>query len=175
MRRARSVHARLTAIIGLVIGIGLLLPMPVFAASPSGGLRADLDGRALDPVKVGRYYCQDFDYPDIHCFSTPAALEASVSPILSAASLSTATAVNYVIVYEFTSFQGAYMYMSEDYSILGWIGWNDRISSFKGLNSQSAVFWTDWLYSGTRFSYCCNVQYISLGSYDNTFSSVFRT
>jgi hypothetical protein len=36
-------------------------------------------------------------------------------------------------------------------------------------------FWTDWLYSGTQYPFCCSTQVPSLGSVDNTFSSVQRT
>jgi hypothetical protein len=66
------------------------------------------------------------------------------------------------------------MYFSADYSALALIGWNDRISSFIGQNSGSANFWTDWFFSGSYYSFCCNQQIASLGSYDNSFSSVIR-
>lgn len=174
MGGASSARARVVAVAGLfVLFIGLSPGIAAAGDKPPDGLHADLDGKPLDLVNVGAYFCQDFDYPRIHCFSSPTALEASVSVTLNAAA-SSATTVNYVIVYEFTSYQGAYMYMSQNYSLLGLIGWNDRISSFRGLNSQAGVFWTDWLYSGTMFSYCCNTWYGSLGSFDNTFSSVYR-
>lgn len=137
-------------------------------AGPPDGLHADLDGKPLQLAQVGNYYCEDFSYPAIHCYSDSRALEASVSTTLAA------TSIDYVVIYEFTTFQGAYMYLSQDYSILAFIGWNDRISSFRGINSQSGVFWTDWLYSGTRYAFCCNVWVSSLGVYDNSFSSVFQ-
>ena len=65
--------------------------------------------------------------------------------------------------------------MSEDYSVLSLIGWNDRISSFKGRNSQLGAFYVDWFYSGTVWAFCCNQQVANLGSYSNTFSSIRRT
>ena len=34
---------------------------------------------------------------------------------------------------------------------------------------------TDWLFGGSSWPFCCNSQVASLGSYDNTFSSVQRT
>ncbi|HJP89025.1 MAG TPA: hypothetical protein VJ850_08330 [Candidatus Limnocylindrales bacterium] len=148
-----------------------------------GDLHADLDGTPIDLVDVGKWYCHDFAYPAIHCFSDPAALEAATSSelvtlgsnrTLTADATTAAAGVNYVIVYEFTTYQGAYMYMSEDYSILATIGWNDRISSFVVLNSQSGAFWTNWLYSGTRYNFCCNQSVASLGTFNDTFSSVFR-
>jgi hypothetical protein len=77
-------------------------------------------------------------------------------------------------VYEHSTYQGAYMHMSEDYSILSLIGWSDRISSFIAKNSLSGAFWTDWLYTRTRYNFCSNSAVGSLGSFNDTFSSVFR-
>jgi hypothetical protein len=152
----------------LLVGAGLM-PGPVTAREPSGReLRADLDGKPMALVDVGRSYCHDFDYPVIHCFSTPIALEAAVE------STAALAGVDYVTIYEFSTYQGAYMYLSEDSWALSGIGWNDRISSFVVRNGQSGAFWTDWLYSGTKYNFCCNSQVPALGGYDNTFSSVYR-
>lgn len=131
-------------------------------------LTADLDGKPIELVEVGNWYCHDFDYPAIHCFSNSKDVMASPQVALAAAD------VNYVIVYEFTTFQGGFMYMSQNYSILGLIGWSDRISSFQVTNSMSGAFWTDWLYTGTRYNFCCNQSVGSLGSFNDTFSSVFH-
>lgn len=49
--------------------------------------------------------------------------------------------------------------------MLSLIGWDDRISSFQVKNGQSGVFWTDWLYGGTRYTFCCNQLVASLGSW----------
>lgn len=133
-------------------------------ARPS--LRADLDGAPINPVNVGTHFCHDFAFPQIHCFSTAADLEAAVAPIVNTAG------VNWVAGFDYTSFQGPYMYFSQNYSVLATIGWNDRISSYIAVNSQSGRFWTDWFFSGTSYSFCCNQQIPSLGSYNNTFSSV---
>lgn len=80
----------------------------------------------------------------------------------------------YATVYEYTTFQGSYMHMSQNYTCLACIGWNDRISSFVVLNSQSGNFYTDWFYGGSVYGFCCNQERYSLGGYDNTFSSVYR-
>jgi len=130
------------------------------------GVRADLDGVAIDLVTVGTHYCHDFAFPQIHCFSKAENLEAAVRPVIATAG------VNWVAGFDYTSFQGPYMYFSQNYSVLASIGWNDRISSYVALNGQSGRFWTDWFFSGTSYSFCCNQQIPSLGSYDNTFSSV---
>lgn len=173
MGGARAAGGRAIAVAGLFLLVVSASMSPALAADDAAnGLRADLDGRPLDLVKVGKYFCHDFDYPVIHCFSKPSALEASATARVG--QLTSATAVNYAIIYEFTSYQGAYMYLSQDYSLLSLLGWNDRISSLKALNSQTGVFWTDWLYSGSPWTFCCNSQVPWLGTYDNAFSSVYR-
>jgi hypothetical protein len=147
----------------------LATPLPVAAADPGNGtnLRADLDGRPIALVDVGKYFCEDFTSPMIHCFSRAAALEASVTTAAT-------SGVNYVIVYEYQSYAGAYMYISQDYTVLAGIGWNDRISSFVALNSETGHFFSDWFYGGGQYGFCCNWQIPGLGSWDDTFSSVHR-
>ncbi|HEY4266886.1 MAG TPA: hypothetical protein VGM94_01720 [Galbitalea sp.] len=153
--------------------VGLLV---LAAAGPANGrgvdkqptLTADLDGKPIALVEVGNWYCNDFDYPAIHCFSDPKA------ELQSSAAALAAPSGTYVTVYEFTTYQGAYMHMTQDYSILGLIGWSDRISSFQVTNSAGGVFWTDWLYTGTRYNFCCYQNVGSLGSFNDTFSSVFH-
>jgi hypothetical protein len=171
-RRGRG---RLGAFGALVIMAALASPSTVGAADEvdaarASGIRADLDGRPIDLVNVGRYYCHDFAYPQIHCFSRAADLEARASRILDASSSS----LDYAIIYDFATFAGPYMYMSQDYTVLAWIGWNDRIGSFLVRNSQSGKFWTDWFFGGSYYGFCCNQQVTYLGVYDNTFSSVYR-
>ena len=127
-------------------------------------------GASRDSIgPMGPWYCHDFDYPAIHCFSDPNELESRPEVALAAAAGTT-----YVTVYEYTTYQGAFMHMSENYSILSLIGWSDRISSFVAKNSMSGAFWTDWLYTGTRYNFCCNSAVGSLGGYNDTFSSVFH-
>jgi hypothetical protein len=163
---------RLSSLLPVVaVVLTLVAPATVAAASGPGGdasLRADLDGSPIELVDVGRWYCEDFAPPAVHCFSTAKALEARTAAVLST------TAVDFVTVYEYPSFAGNYMHMSQDYSVLATIGWNDRISSFKGRNYQSGVFFVDWFYSGASWNFCCNSLVTSLGSFDNTFSSVHR-
>jgi hypothetical protein len=157
-----------TLVAGLLM-LSATAPVAAFAGEPGQSpLRADLDGKPIPLIEVGDWYCHDFDAPVIHCFSSPKALETDVAPILAA------TSVTYVVVYEFTTFQGAYLYISNDVTVLGTLGWNDRISSFSVRNSMSGRFWTDWFYGGTSYYFCCNQWVGSLGSYDNTFSSVFH-
>jgi len=164
-------------------GIGILglmvvaMPGLVSAGPPSdaggGGetprVTVDLDGRPIDAGRAAEFYCHDFDYPAIHCYRDSADLEASTAVTLAAA------AVDYVVVFDYTWFAGPYMYISQDYTALVFLGWNDRISSFMARNSQRGYLWTDWFYSGTGYYFCCNQQVASLGSFNNTFSSVHRS
>jgi hypothetical protein len=129
-------------------------------------MSADLDGRPMKLADVGNWYCDDFSYPVIHCFSDPTRLQLRDAAILSA------TALVYVTIYDYTGFAGSFMQVSQDYTVLAGIGWNDRISSFKARNGLTGSFYTDWFYGGTGYYFCCYQQITSLGSYDNTFSSV---
>lgn len=158
--------------VGMALAVLTALVVPKAASARNGGAsdpRADVRGRPIALAEVGRFYCHDFDFPRIHCFESSAELDAAVATTLSV------TAVDYVLVFENAGYNGASMYISSNYSALATVGWNDRISSFKGRNSQSGKFWTDWFYSGSFWSFCCNNQISSLGSFDNTFSSVHRT
>jgi hypothetical protein len=163
-RRIGPAVLAVSALLSLV-----LMPGTAQAASPPDrGLTATLDGRPLKLTSVADWYCDDFSYPVISCFSDPLSLS-----IRDAAILST-TGVTYVTIYDFTSYTGSYMQVSQDYPVLAYIGWNDRVSSFKGRNSLSGYFFTDWFYSGTYYQFCCNQNVPSLGAFDNTFSSVHQ-
>ncbi len=170
--RAGRVQRRLAALAGL-FAIALIVPAQAVASEPAAnqGRTADLDGKPIPLTDVGKWYCQDFAHPAIHCYNSASALETAVAAPLAAAAT---TSLTYVVVYDYTLYQGGYMYMSDNYTALSLIGWNDRISSFSVRNNMSGKFWTDWLYSGTGYYFCCNSQVNSLGSYDDTFSSVFH-
>lgn len=163
---------RRIAIAGGIALVGLLAPLsPALAhasggAGPNGGLSADLNGKPIPLVQVGNHFCDDFDYPLIHCFTTASALDASDAQVLSA------TSVEYVTIYDYPLYAGSYMHVSQDYTVLATIGWNDRVSSFIVRNGQEGHFYTDWFYGGTGYYFCCSQMVNGLGSYDNTFSSV---
>lgn len=165
LRRMR-VHTTAVAL-GLAIALAAFVPAAA-KSTPREEITADLDGVPITLEEVGKWYCDDFNHPAIHCFSTPADLEARATMFLSVA------AIDYVTVYELGSFAGSYMHMSQDYTALVTIGWNDRISSLKGRNSEQSRFFVDWFYGGSSYSVCCNAQVTSLGGFDNTFSSVRR-
>jgi hypothetical protein len=180
--------SRLWTAIVLLASIALIVPAATAASDPA--IRADLDGRPIPAVQVGDWYCHDLEYPLIHCFRTAGELDAAVaslgyqllgpgtSPNESAATGSPAGAltVNYVHVYVDANYLGNSAYFSVNYSNLGLIGWNDKISSFVGLDSATGQFFENSGYSGFIFGWCCNSQVSYVGNSSNDkFSSVRRT
>jgi len=146
-----------------------LVLLPGRTSAATGGpaaLTATLDGRPLKLSSVADWYCDDFSYPAITCFSDPSALATRDATLTATSSL------EYVTIYDFTSYQGSFMHVSQDYTVLATIGWNDRISSFIARNSLEGDFFVDWFYGGDSLHFCCNSAVPSLGSFDNSFSSV---
>lgn len=168
MRRVRGLAVGLMVLSSLTIA-GIGNPGTTRAADADPELTATLDGKPIPLEDVGKYYCDDFSYPEIQCSST------KVIPDARATLVTLLTAVDYVTIYDGNAYSGAFMNVSQDYSALSLIGWNDRISSFKGRNSETGSFYVDWFYGGTPWAFCCNTQTSSLGSYNNTFSSIQRT
>jgi hypothetical protein len=157
------------AIATVMILSGWMQPIATARAEGRVVITAYLDGLPIPISEVSKHYCDDFSYPVISCSASP------LVQTLRTTSLSLLATVDYVTIYEQPSFAGSWMNVSQDYSVLSFIGWNDRISSFRGRNSETGRFTTDWLYGGSQWSFCCNAQQTTLGGYDNTFSSIQRT
>jgi len=168
VRYARGLAVGLMALSSLTIA-GIGNPAATRAAETDPGLTATLDGRPIPLQDVGKYFCDDFSYPEIKCSSTRLHADARTAVV------GLLTGVDYVTIFDSTNYGGAYMNVSQDYSALSLIGWNDRVGSFKGRNSETGAFYTDWFYGGTVWAFCCNTQASSLGAYNNTFSSIRRT
>ena len=168
MGRVRGLAIGLMVLSSLTIA-GLENPQATRATDPDQELTATLDGKPIPLEEVGKYFCDDFAYPEISCFSTRllAGARATLVTLL--------TSVDYVSIFDLANYGGAYMNVSQDYSALALIGWNDRIGSFKGRNSETGSFFVDWFYNGTQWAFCCNTQTPSLGAYNNSFSSIIRT
>jgi hypothetical protein len=139
---------------------------------------ADVEGRPIKSALIPTFYCHDFDFPAIHCFRSPASLQAAKT---TRSRLQSGPSVNfgvndYVTIFDGANYTGGFMDVSQNYDVLFWIGWNDRISSFKARNSASGSFWTDWFHSGTGRNFCCNTNVNSLPAGQNdAWSSVYRT
>ena len=168
---------RLAPVIGLVILALTAGPVTASESAATSGpaddveIVADLEGVPIPAVAVGKFYCTDVDFPAIHCFKSASGLSGSLQAGVSASLLS---GVDYVQIYQDVGFGGASMVVSQDYPVLAAIGWNDRISSFKGKNSQTGTFYTDWFAGGSAYGFCCNQQVSSLGGFNNTFSSIYN-
>jgi hypothetical protein len=167
-----------SVIAALAVLLNLVSVAPVTAVSHptlSSTLRVDLDGRQINPRLTSRYYCHDLQFPAIHCSRTEAARDASMQKAVVGA-FATLSASDYVVIYDGPNFSGPSMVISQNYDALFTIGWNDRISSYRGVNSASGRLWTDWFGSGTLRTFCCNTLVSTLPSgLDNAFSSVYRT
>ena len=174
----------------IVVLATILLIFPATAAAAEPAIRADLGGKPIPLVEVGSWYCHDFDFPLIHCFRSAAALDAAVSNLgyepltigaeastsVGATSPSVVLAVSYVRVFVDANYSGNSAYFSVNYSNLGLIGWNDKISSFAALNSASGRFFEHNNYAGFVYGFCCNSQVSYVGnSYNDRFSSVSQT
>jgi hypothetical protein len=162
----------------LALGFGCLVPPAVQAQQSE--VRADLDGRPINPTRSSSYFCHDFEFPQIHCFSTPGGLEANVAQPTSASSQVGVVAAfgpnDYVTVYSGPGYAGSFAHLSQNYDALASIGWNDVISSYRARNNRTGTFYEHWFAGGATKKFCCNQNVPSLAAgVDNTFSSVYRT
>jgi hypothetical protein len=134
-----------------------------------------LDGRPIPATAIAKHHCHDLEFPVVRCFSRASTRDLTVSAEVGRVGIESLAAVAYVTMYDGAAFAGASFLVSQNYDALATIGWNDRVSSFKGRNSETGRFYTDWFAGGSSWAFCCNQQTGSLGSFNNTFSSVYRT
>jgi len=167
VRLVRGLAAGLI-VFGLVTA-ALFRPAAAAAGDGESGLSASLDGTPIPVEDVGKYICDDFAYPEIRCWSSRVLADSR------ALAMTVLTSVDYATIYDFTAYAGSYMHVSQDYSALNVIGWSDKISSFKGRNAETGIFYVDWFYQGTWYAFCCSTQVANLGVFSNTFSSMRRT
>ena len=168
MRRVRGLAVGLMVLSSFTI-VGIAHPHAVQAADNDPEVTATLDGKPISLQDVGKYFCDDFAYPEIRCSSSRLMVDTRATLV------TLLTAVDFVTIFDGANFGGVYMNVSQDYSALALIGWTDRIGSFKARNSETGSFYVDWFYGGTQWAFCCNTQTANLGSYNNTFSSIVRT
>jgi len=158
----------------------LLLALAIFGVPPAAQaaeprVAADVEGQAIAVEAIPDYYCTDRDFPLIHCYKTARRLDAAMQQTSSVSGMST-SASDYVVIYSGQTYSGSYMYVSQNYDILALVGWNDRIRSYRGVNSGRGVFWTDWYRTGIGIPFCCNTWVPALAAdVDRAFSSVYRS
>lgn len=166
-------------LLGLLLTASVLHPAAAAAAPLPMDITADLDGTPIPATEVGSYFCHDFAFPRLRCYSTGGALDAAVAAMGTAVedelSLAAYGANDYVTIYSEASFGGSYAHLSQSYDGLWVIGWNDRISSYKARNSALGSFHVDWYAGGARLDFCCNQTTASLSStFNDAISSVYR-
>jgi hypothetical protein len=163
------------AVAGL-ISILLLVASPAVPATADSGARATLDGQPLPLVEVAEHHCHDLYGPVITCYRTSAQLEAAVKSVMDDRDgTKGVAAVSYVRIFEHVDRQGASMYVAQDYTNLGSIGWNDRISAFRSVNAGAGKFYHDSYMSGMHYAFCCGVVVENVGStHNDKFTSVER-
>ena len=164
-------HRTRAVLVGLLMALAVSSPA---RAAPPEKVTATLDGRPIPVSEIAEHDCHDLDFPVIRCFTDASDRDASFS-VLGSLSVAATAGVTYVTVWDGGSFSGASISLSQDYDTLVVIGWNDKISSFKGRNSETGRFYVDWFRGGSSYNFCCNQQVASLGSLNNTFTSVYRT
>ena len=175
--------ARISRTAGMMAAVLAFVMAGVYARPASGTsepvIEADLGGRPIPAVDVGRYHCEDFDFPRIHCYLSAAELERAVERRLAAptpsgsAALTVALAIDYVRIYADLYFGGASAYLSVPYDDLSVIGWNDRISSFQGLAGSGGTFFEHSYGGGFAYPFNANQQVTYVGdAYNDKFSSV---
>lgn len=176
MARIGRTAGMLAVALALVM-VGVYARSAVAASGPV--IEADLGGRPIPAVDVGRYHCEDLDFPRIHCHRSAVDLERAVARRLAAGALpdtgapATILATNYVRVFADLNYGGASAYLSVSYDDLGVIGWNDRISSFQGQAGNGGTFFEHIYGGGFAYGFNAYQQVTYVGDvYNDRFSSV---
>lgn len=139
------------------------------AAQPDGGWRGV---RAIRVGPVRQEHCHDAIPRLLRCFTTRAARDASWRENRSLRPLST-YAGGYVIAWVNASYAGSSVILSQDYTNLVTIGWNDRISSYKVYTNLTGGFYEHSNYSGLTQLFCCFSQVSYVGdAYNDKFTSI---
>lgn len=168
----RAIQLQVVAVL-LSIMTASLGAASAVAAGDGSQMTAELDGRSIPLVDVGKWNCHDLDHPVIHCYRTANALDKALANRGVGPLATTTSGISYVRIWEDASYAGATAILSINYASLGSIGWNDKISSLMAINSQHGEFYEHDNYVGLVYSFCCNVQVANVGgTYNDKFSSV---
>jgi hypothetical protein len=164
-----------------VLSLSLALTMLIVATHPASAATQDrvapfLDGNPATLAEATANHCHDLHAGAFECFTSEAERDAAVGTVLAgenaASSESAAASSGYVIVWAAASFAGASTVLSQDYSNLTSLGWNDRISSYRVYTTGTGAFYDQAYYSGLTQFYCCFAQVSYVGNqYNDIFSS----
>lgn len=157
----------------------LIIAVPAVSAHGSSKFRLDavLDNTPSDLATAAAHHCHDLTARVLTCFTDAAERDWAVSELAgftgnSQFSMESALSSGYVIAWNDSGYSGASVVLSQDYSNLGSIGWNDRISSYKVYVSGSGAFYEHSQMHGATQTFCCfiNVSYVG-DAYNDIFSS----
>jgi Beta/Gamma crystallin len=168
-------HLRASVLALTIVSIGV--PAATSAATP---LVVDLDGTRVSIGAVPSLHCHDLDTPVIRCFETEEALQADLAPRISVTlgpttARTLAASDPYVQLFQDADYNGASFVVSSNYPNLGTIGWNDKVTSFKGLNGYYGTFYQNASYRGSWYAFGPNQWTNNVGTaWNDQFSSVLR-
>ena len=164
-----SVRATLLACLALVLSTASVTAQPTL--DTNSPVAVVLDGRFIGTATPAAAHCDDLIPGVLECFSRMSERD-TVAELRMALSPTGVSSSGYVVAYQDASFLGASVVLSQDYSNLGSIGWNDRISSYKVYTPLTGYFYGDAGYTGGMTSFCCNSQVSYVGDARNdSFSS----
>jgi hypothetical protein len=174
----RSAHRRvvtLAVVLQLIVTL-LGLSAPATAAS----VRGVLGDRSIALADVTRYHCHDAAHPVIRCFESARQAKLAFLAALGtgrpeASAPLEVLAITYIRVFVHTNYQGSSIYLSQDYEDLGSIGWNDVISSYRPMNSQSGTMYEHVLRGGRIKNFCCNANVSNIGDWMNDRTSAIES
>jgi hypothetical protein len=174
VRPVRRTGVGLAALAATLLAVAAAAPPATTSSAPL--IQAELDGRPIPAVDVGRFACHDLDFPIIRCFGSPAMLDsaqAARSLVLPGDLSSPAALTSYVKVFPDRDLRGNPAVLSQAYDDLSIIGWNDRISSFQGLGGAGGTFFEHIYRGGAAYSFSAYQTVTYVGDrYNDTFSSV---
>jgi hypothetical protein len=172
MFRGTAVRCTMFTLAALLLSAQAALAQPASLDPESDGpVIASLDGRSVSLDIATQYHCHDFASPELRCFTS---VEDHDLDFFGGDgnSVSVLSSSGYVIAWSGNSYSGSSVTLTQNYSNLGTIGWNDRISSYKVYTSLSGAFYEHTSYTGLVQTYCCNAQVAYVGdTRNNTFSS----
>lgn len=132
------------------------------------------DDREVPISDVLNYHCHDVSFPKLSCFTSATDRDQDLAATSFGGALTGVQSLGsgYVIAYVHASYAGSSVILSQDYSNLGNIGWNDVISSYKVYTTSTGAFYQHAGYGGIVKYYCCltNVTYVG-DAYNDIFSA----
>lgn len=130
-----------------------------------------LNGRPSSVAIATRHHCHDGVRETLECFTSTQERDASWR--LASLAKTPMSSGGYVIAWVGASYTGSSVVLSQDYSNLGSIGWNDRISAYKVYTSLTGAFYEHSNYWGLTQFFCCFSQVSYVGdAYNDKFSSI---